>query len=94
MVPTVDFLYGSGLRKNDPTGIVPNGGKLPHYFTLNAGIAQNFTKPGLLQGVTIRVDVVNLFDQSYLIRDGSGVGVGAPQYGQRRGVFAGISKKF
>ena len=37
---------------------------------------------------------VNLFDKSYLIRDGSGVGVGAPQYGQRRGIFAGITKKF
>ena len=94
LVPTVDFLYGSGLRNGDPAGLVPNGGKLPAYFTMNAGIAQNFTEPGLLQGFTLRIDVVNLFDKSYLIRDGSGVGVGAPQYGQRRGIFAGISKKF
>ena len=94
LVPTVDFIYGSGLRRGDPAGIVPNGGKLPHYFTMNAGIAQNFTGPGALHGFTIRVDVVNLFDKGYLIRDGSGVGVGAPQYGQRRGIFAGISKKF
>lgn len=94
LVPTADFLYGSGLRKSDPAGIVPNGGKLPGYLTLNAGIAQNFTNSGPLHGVTIRADVVNLFDKTYLIRDGSGVGVGAPQYGQRRGIFAGISKKF
>ena len=94
LVPTAEFLYGSGLRSNDPAGIVPNGGKLPAYFTMNAGLAQNFTRPGALKGVTIRVDVVNLFDKSYLIRDGSGVGVGAPQYGQRRGIFAGITKKF
>ena len=94
VVPTVDFLYGSGLRNGDPAGLVPNGGKLPAYFTMNAGIAQNFTEPGLLQGFTLRIDVVNLFDKRYLIRDGSGVGVGAPQYGQRRGIFAGISKKF
>ena len=94
LVPTVDFIYGSGLRRGDPAGIVPNGGKLPHYFTMNAGIAQNFTGAGALHGFTIRVDVVNLFDKGYLIRDGSGVGVGAPQYGQRRGIFAGISKKF
>lgn len=94
LVPTVDFIYGSGLRSSDPAGIVPNGGKLPGYFTLNAGIAQNFTGPGFLHGLSLRLDVVNLFDKSYLIRDGSGVGVGAPQYGQRRGIFAGISKKF
>ena len=94
LVPTAEFLYGSGLRSNDPAGIVPNGGKLPAYFTMNAGLAQNFTRPGALKGVTIRVDVVNLFDKSYLIRDGSGVGVGAPQYGTRRGIFAGITKKF
>ena len=94
LVPTADFLYGSGLRSDDSAGIVPNGGKLPAYFTMNAGLAQNFTRPGALKDVTIRVDVVNLFDKSYLIRDGSGVGVGAPQYGTRRGIFAGITKKF
>jgi outer membrane receptor protein involved in Fe transport len=94
LVPAVDFLYGDGLRADDPAGIVPNGGKLPSYVTANIGIAQNLDGPGVLKGLSIRVDVVNLFDKSYLIRDGSGVGVGAPQYGARRGFFAGISKKF
>jgi outer membrane receptor protein involved in Fe transport len=94
LVPSVELLYGSGLRTADPAGIVPNGGNLPAYVTVNAGLAQTFTKPGLFKNVTLRVDVVNLFDRSYLIRDGSGVGVGAPQYGERRGLFAGITKKF
>ncbi|MEO5640606.1 MAG: TonB-dependent receptor, partial [Sphingomicrobium sp.] len=96
LVPTVDFIYGSGLRKDDPNPLtaVPNGGKLPAYFTMNLGVAQDFTGPGPLKGVTVRVDVANLFDKTYLIRDGSGVGVGAPQYGARRGIFAGITKKF
>ena len=96
LVPTVNFLYGSGLRKADPNPLtaIPNGGKLPAYFTMNVGIAQNFTGPGPLKGVTLRVDVANLFDKTYLIRDGSGVGVGAPQYGARRGIFAGVTKKF
>jgi outer membrane receptor protein involved in Fe transport len=94
LVPTADFLYGDGLRADDPAGIVPNGGKLPSYFTANFGIAQNLDGPGVLKGVSIRFDVVNVFDRSYLIRDGSGVGVGAPQYGARRGFFAGIRKKF
>ncbi|MEP7005691.1 MAG: TonB-dependent receptor, partial [Sphingomonas bacterium] len=94
LVPTADFLYGDGLRADDPAGIVPNGGKLPSYFTANFGVAQNLDGPGVLKGVSIRFDVTNIFDKSYLIRDGSGVGVGAPQYGARRGFFAGIRKTF
>lgn len=94
LVPTVDFLYGDGLRADDPAGIVPNGGKLPSYVTANFGIAQNLNGPGVLKGLSVRLDVTNIFDKTYLIRDGSGVGVGAPQYGARRGVFAGIRKSF
>jgi len=94
LVPTADFVYGSGLRTDDTNGIIPNGGKLPGYFVFNAGIAQNFTGVGALHGLTIRADVLNLFDKKYQIRSGEGVGVGAPQWGQRRGFFAGITKKF
>ena len=94
LVPTADFIYASGLRTDDPNGIVPNGGKLPGYWVLNAGISQNFTGPGVLKGLSIRADVLNLFDKKYQIRSGEGVGVGAPQWGQRRGFFAGITKKF
>ena len=94
LIPTVDMLYGDGLRAEDPAGIVPNGGKLPSYVTANFGVAQNLDGPGVLKGVSIRFDITNIFDRSYLIRDGSGVGVGAPQYGARRGFFAGIRKAF
>ena len=94
LVPTADFIYASGLRTDDPNGIVPNGGKLPGYWVFNAGISQNFTGPGVLKGLSIRADVLNLFDKKYQIRSGEGVGVGAPQWGQRRGFFAGITKKF
>ena len=94
LVPAVDFLYGDGLRAGDPAGIVPNGGKLPPYFTANLGITQNLDGPGVLKGFSIRFDIVNLFDRVYLLRNGSGVGVGAPQYGARRGFFAGIRKAF
>jgi outer membrane receptor protein involved in Fe transport len=94
LVPTMDFIYASGLRTDDPNGIVPNGGALPGYWVFNAGISQNFTGHGALNGVTIRADVLNLFDEKYQIRSGTGVGVGAPQWGQRRGFFVGISKKF
>lgn len=94
LVPTVDFVYGSGLRTGDPDGIVPNGGELPGYWVFNGGISQNFTGPGFLKGLTLRADVLNLFDRKYQLRSGTGVGVGAPQWGQRRGFFAGITKTF
>lgn len=94
LVPTMDFVYGSGLRTDDPNGIVPNGGELPGYWVFNAGIAQNLDGPGVLKGVTVRADVLNLLDNKYQIRSGTGVGVGAPQWGERRGFFVGLSKKF
>jgi opacity protein-like surface antigen len=45
------------------------------------------------QPVTVRFDVVNVFDTIYQIRNGTGIGVFAPQYGPRRGYFIGIKKK-
>jgi hypothetical protein len=41
----------------------------------------------------LRFDVVNVFDKVYEIRDGSGIGVFAPQFGPRRGFYVGISQK-
>jgi outer membrane receptor protein involved in Fe transport len=43
--------------------------------------------------LTVRFDIVNLFDKIYEIRDGSGIGVFAPQFGARRGYFVGLSQK-
>ncbi|MES3151992.1 TonB-dependent receptor [Sphingomonas faeni] len=94
LVPAVDVLYGNGLRSDDPAGIIPNGGKLPSYITANLGIAQNFDGPGMMKGLSISFNVTNVADKTYLLRDGSGVGVGAPQYGARRGFFAGLHKSF
>ena len=94
LVPAVDVLYGNGLRSDDPAGIIPNGGKLPSYITANLGIAQNFDGPGMMKGLSVSFNVTNVADKTYLLRDGSGVGVGAPQYGARRGFFAGLHKSF
>ena len=93
--PSADFIYGDGLRTGGPApDFVPNGGKLPSYVQVNLGIAQTLDGPGLLKGLTLRFDVVNIGDKSYAIRDGSGVGVGAPQFGPRRAFFGGIRKTF
>ena len=84
-----ELIYGSGLRST-PDGAAPNSGHLPGYVQVNLGASHEFETPG----ITVRADIINLFDKVYEIRDGSGVGVGAPQFGPRRGVFAGISKSF
>jgi len=86
---SADVIYGSGLRRD---GDVPNGAKLPDYVQVNLGVAHDVE---MASGpLTLRADVINLFDKRYAIRDGSGVGVGAPQFGPRRGVFAGVTKAF
>ena len=46
-----------------------------------------------LKRTELRLDVLNLFDKSYQIRDGSGIGVGAPQYGLRRTILTGLSQR-
>ncbi|MES2152635.1 MAG: TonB-dependent receptor [Pseudomonadota bacterium] len=89
---SADFLYGSGLRLT-PDGGAPNSGALPHYTTVNATLTHTWKKTpvGTLEG---RIALVNLFDKSYLLRDDSGVGVGAPQYGPRCTLYAGLSASF
>ncbi|HWX85542.1 MAG TPA: TonB-dependent receptor [Xanthobacteraceae bacterium] len=84
-----DMIFGSGLRQGDA-----NTDSLPPYVQVNVGIAREFLLPGDTKPTTVRFDVVNLFDTIYQIRSGSGIGVFAPQFGPRRGYFAGVSKKF
>jgi outer membrane receptor protein involved in Fe transport len=85
---SADLLYGSGLRRD---GATPNGDHVPGYTQVNLGVSRAFALGGL-DGLTARFDVINAFDEKYEIRDGTGVGVGAPQYGPRRGFFVGLSK--
>lgn len=85
-----DLIYGSGLRTG---GAVPNGGVLPNYAELNLSASHRFDL-AVLGGLEARFDIINVTDEVYQIRDGSGVGVGAPQYGARRGFFAGLTKSF
>lgn len=42
----------------------------------------------------LRADLVNAFDDVYEIRNGASMGVGAPQFGPRRGLFFGVRKSF
>jgi len=85
---SMDLIYGSGLR-ND----FANTGTVPWYSQVNLGVSHEFKWFNDLKPTTLRFDIVNLFDTSYVIRDGTGIGVFAPQYGPRRGFFFGISQK-
>jgi outer membrane receptor protein involved in Fe transport len=91
-----DLLVGSGLRSDLtlPDGTdVPNGDHLPYYEQVNLGVSHDFTRQGL-KGFSTRFDVINALDKKYAIRNGTGVGVGAPQFGPRRGYFVGVSQAF
>ncbi len=93
---SADLLLGSGLRSDLalPDGSsVPNGDRLPYYTQANFGVEHDFDRQGW-SGLTARIDVINLLDKVYEIRDGTGVGVGAPQYGPRRGLFFGVTQSF
>ena len=85
-----DFIYGSGLRRDGDT---PNGDHVPDYLVFNLSASHHFDLP-YAGHVDVRFDVINVGDKEYEIRDGTGVGVGAPQFGARRGFFGGISKTF
>jgi outer membrane receptor for ferrienterochelin and colicins len=91
-----DLLVGSGLRRDlalpDGQGI-PNGDRLPYYEQVNLGASHDFDRQGLT-GFSARFDIINVLDKKYEIRDGTGIGVGAPQFGPRRGYFVGLSQAF
>lgn len=82
-----DLLFQSGLRAS--TATIPNGVALPSYVTANLSVVQR-----LRPGTELRLDVLNLMDTVYEIRNGTGVGVGAPQYGLRRTILAGVTQRF
>ena len=87
---STDLQTGSGLRAD---GLVPNGTALPGYYVVNFSINQTIPVH-FGKGLHLRLDILNLLDRKYEIRDGTGVGVGAPQFGLRRMILAGISETF
>jgi outer membrane receptor protein involved in Fe transport len=84
----IDGLYGNGLRRG-----FANTQKNHPYETFNVSL-QRRIKITEKTAVKIRFDVVNILDTIYELRDGSGIGVGAPQFGQRRGFYGTISYDF
>ena len=83
-----DIIVQSGLRASI-SGSVPNGIALPTYAPVNLSLTHR-----LFPQTQIRLDVLNVGDSVYQIRNGTGVGVGAPQYGMRRTILASVSQHF
>jgi len=83
---SLDGIYQDGLRNG-----FANTGKETPYVVLNAAVVHRFVL-GAAGPLDVRLAVVNLLDRAYQIHDGTGIGVGAAQYGERRGVFLGLSK--
>ena len=83
-----DTLVGSGLRNG-----FANTTHLPAYFQINTGVSQQFSLQWF-GNMTARLDILNITDEKNQLRDGTGIGVGAPQFAIRRAFFAGLTKKF
>jgi outer membrane receptor protein involved in Fe transport len=88
---SVDALLQSGLRAS--TATIPNGIALPTYGVINLSVVQKLNT-GVGKGTELRLDVLNVGDTVYEIRNGTGVGVGAPQFGLRRTILAGLTQRF
>jgi outer membrane receptor protein involved in Fe transport len=95
-----DANYGTGLRQDgpatilgDPADEIPNGSSVPAYFSVNVGAEQDI-KMSHYTILKARFDVVNLTDNIYQLRSGSGVGVNAAQYGERLGFFGSLALTF
>jgi outer membrane receptor protein involved in Fe transport len=85
---SLDGLFGSGLRR----GFL-NADHLPSYLTLNLS-ARRTLDVKWVGALEASLSLLNLLDHVYELRDGSGVGVGAPQWGARRTLFVGLGHPF
>jgi outer membrane receptor protein involved in Fe transport len=90
---SANLIYGSGLRSGDFPEVAPNDTHATPYVSVNTGIAHDVRWSTDYKPLTVRFDVVNLFDRIYQLRTGDGIGEFAPQYGARRGYYFGLSQK-
>jgi hypothetical protein len=83
-----DANYGSGLRRD-----FANTGKLTPYTQVDLFATREVRLPVVGQ-LGLRAAILNVLDRQYELRDGSGIGVGAPQFGPRIAAYFGVSKAF
>jgi outer membrane receptor protein involved in Fe transport len=85
---SADATFGSGLR----SGFV-NVDHVASSTSVNLGAVRKFVA-GWFGPMEARLAVVNVLDKINPIRSGTGIGVFAPQFAPRIGIFGGISKLF
>jgi outer membrane receptor protein involved in Fe transport len=85
---SADAIFGTGLRAG-----FANTEQVPAYTTVNLGLARDFNMASIGL-VNVRLSAINIFDRVYEIRTGTGIGVGEPSYGERRALYAALSKPF
>jgi hypothetical protein len=62
------------------------------YETTNVGVEYVWhTKFGGATQLKLRFDCLNLLDEVYEIRNGTGIGIAAPAYGPRRSFYGGLT---
>ena len=84
-----DVLYGSGLRRG-----FANTEHLPSYSAVQRGRRAHVRARRGSARSTSGSPCINVFDRVYELRDGSGIGVGAPQFGLRRAFYVTAGKTF
>jgi hypothetical protein len=77
--------YGSGLRAG-----FANTEEVPANWQLDLGAGRSFDVAPLGK-VTSRVTLINAFDRTNILREGTGIGVFVPAYGPRRAVYGSVS---
>jgi len=85
---SADATYGNGLRSG-----FANTEIVPPNVQLNLGAKRKFDLLGC-GPVEARVAILNVLDRVNEIRTGTGIGVFAPQYGQRIGFYSGLKYLF
>jgi outer membrane receptor protein involved in Fe transport len=86
---SADALYGSGMRRG-----FANSEHLPGNLQINVAATRTLDIGAGLGKVEARLAVLNLFDRVNALRDGSGIGVGAPQFATRRALYLSLDKSF
>lgn len=85
-------VFGSGLPRT-PAGAAINAGHLAPYAQLDLSL--NYRLDGWRERpLEVRLDLINVTDARYKLRDGTGLGDGLPLWGPRRGVFVGLEQTF
>ena len=93
----VDALYGSGLQDRCHgrlTVQISRTAERSRPITRSAWASRRRSRLRGKEHLKARLDVVNITDNVYQLRNGSGVGVNAAQYGMRLGFFGTLSYVF